>query len=101
MAIISFTFVQNFEQMKIVFFKTPKPKAFEYKPLYYDEVKERKEKRRQELEKSGTGDTSFIRGEIDRRWRKVDRQNRNKARGLNLLVYLAIAALLAYFIFFV
>jgi hypothetical protein len=101
MAIISFTFVENIQQMKIVFFKTPKPKAFEYKPLYYDEEKERKEKRRQELEKSGTGDTSFVRGEIDRRWRREDRQNRSKSRGINLLVYAVIAALLIYFIFFV
>ncbi|HZK09109.1 MAG TPA: hypothetical protein VFC92_13055 [Bacteroidales bacterium] len=87
--------------MKIVFFKTPKPKAFEYKPLYYDEEKERMETRRRELEKSGTGDTSFVRGEMDRRWRRMDRQNRSKARGANLLVYVIIVALLVYFIFFV
>jgi hypothetical protein len=87
--------------MQIVFLRRPKPKAFEYKPLYYNEEKERQEKRRQALEKSGTGDTGFVRGEIDRRWRKVDRQNRSKARGVNLLVYLVIVALLVYFIFFV
>ena len=87
--------------MQIVFLRRPKPKSFEYKPLYYNEEKERQEKRRQELEKAGTGDTNFMRGEIDRRWRKVDRQNRSKARGANLLVYLVIAALLVYFIFFV
>jgi hypothetical protein len=87
--------------MQIVFLRRPKPKAFEYKPLYYNEEKERQEKRRQELARSGTGDTSFVRSEIDRRWRKVDRQNRSKARGFNLLVYLLIVALLVYFIFFV
>ncbi|OYT12815.1 MAG: hypothetical protein B6I19_08280 [Bacteroidetes bacterium 4572_114] len=85
--------------MKIVFFKTPKPKQFDYKPRYYDEEKERKEKRRKEMEQSGQGDTSFMRSEIDRRWRTIDRKNRNKARGINLLIYLAIIALLVYFIF--
>ena len=86
--------------MRIVFFKTPRPKHFEYKPRYYDEEKERKEKRLNEMEKSGQGDTSFMRGEIDRRWRKIDRKNRDKARGINLLVYLVIIALLVYFVFF-
>ncbi len=85
--------------MKIVFFKTPKPKQFDYKPRYYDEEKERKEKRRKEMEQSGQGDTSFMRSEIDRRWRTIDNKNRNKARGINLLIYLAIIALLVYFIF--
>jgi len=87
--------------MQIVFFRRPKPKQFDYKPRYYDEEEERKEKRRKELEKSGKGDTSFIRGEIDRRWRKSDRQNRQKAKGINLLVYLVVIALLVYFMFFV
>ncbi len=87
--------------MQIVFFKTPKPKHFDFKPRYYDEEKERKEKRRKELENAGKGDTSFMKGEIDRRWRRTDRQNRQKAKGINLLVYLVIIALLVYFMFFV
>jgi len=87
--------------MKIVFFRTPKPRQFEYKPRYYDEEEERLQKRRQEMEKSGHGDTSFIKSEIDRRWRRIDRKNRNKARGINLLIYLIIIALLVYFLFFV
>jgi hypothetical protein len=87
--------------MQIVFFKRPKPNQFNYKPRYYDEEKERKEKRRKELEMSGSGDTSFMQSEIDRRWRRADRKNHEKARGINLLIYLAIIALLVYFMFFV
>jgi len=87
--------------MQIVFFKTPKPKQFEYKPRYYDEEAERKEKRRKEIEDAGKGDTSFMKSEIDRRWRRIDKKNRGKARGINLLIYLVIIALLVYFMFFV
>jgi adenine-specific DNA methylase len=86
--------------MQIVFFRRPKPKQFEYKPRYYDEEEERLRKRREEMEKSGHGDTSFMQSEIDRRWRRLDKKNRSKSRGLTLLVYLVIAALLVYFIFF-
>jgi hypothetical protein len=87
--------------MQIVFFKRPKPKQFDYKPRYYDEEKERKEKRRKEMEQSGTGDTSFMKGEMNRRWRRDDKKNRDKARGINLLIYIAIIGLLVYFMFFV
>ncbi len=86
--------------MQIVFFKTSKPNQFDYKPRYYDEEKERKEKRRKEIEQSGQGNTSFLRSEIDRKWRRIDRKNRGKARGINLLIYLAIIALFVYFMFF-
>ncbi len=90
---------QNFSAMQIVFFRRPKPKQFDYKPRYYDEEKERKEKRRKELEQSGSGDTSFMKSEINWRWRRIDKKNRGKARGINLLIALAIIALLVYFIF--
>lgn len=86
--------------MQIVFFKTPKPKQFEFKPRYYDEEKERKEKRRKQMEQSGQGNTSFMRSEIDRKWRNIDRKNRGKARGINLLIYLAVIAMFVYFMFF-
>jgi len=87
--------------MQIVFFKTPKPKQFDFKPRYYNEEEERKEKRRKEMEQSGTGDTSFMKGEMNRRWRRADKKNHDRARGINLLVYIAIIGLLVYFVFFV
>nr|NQU93234.1 hypothetical protein [Bacteroidota bacterium] len=87
--------------MQIVFFKRPKPKQFDYKPRYYDEEKERIEKRRKELENAGKGDTAFLKSEIDRRWHRIDRKNREKSKRINLLVYLIIIAILLYFLFFV
>ncbi len=92
--------------MQIVFFRRPKPRQFDYKPRYYDEEKERLEERRKQLEKAesgggGSGGTGMLRGEIQRRWRVADRRNRTRAKGVNVLVFLVIAALLIYFIFFV
>jgi hypothetical protein len=89
--------------MQIVFFKRPKPRQFDYKPRYYDEEKERREERRkafEEAEKGGTSSTT-LRRNIDVRWRKADRRNRQRAKSVNLLVYVVIVALLVYFMFFV
>jgi len=87
--------------MQIVFFKRPQPRQFDYKPRYYDEEKERKEKRRKAIEEGDTGNPENFKQDMQRRWRRVDKQNRNKSRGVNLLIYLIVAALLVYFVFFV
>jgi hypothetical protein len=87
--------------MQIVFFKSNKPKRFDYKPRYYDEEKERREELRRKSEGTSTGGSSDLRLEISRRWRTADRKNRRTAKGINLLVYLVIATLLVYFVFFV
>ncbi len=87
--------------MQITFFRTPKPKQFDYKPRYYDEEKERQEQRRKELMEAGQGNTINIRRQIERRWRREDRQNRDKSRRMNVLVYILIAVILIYFMFFV
>jgi hypothetical protein len=87
--------------MQIVFFKRQKPRHFEYKPRYYDEEKERREKRQKLIDNPETRDTSMIKMEIDRRWRRIDRTNRAKAKGINLLVYIIIVGLIVYFMFYV
>lgn len=90
--------------MQIVFLKRGKPKEFNYKPRYYDEEKEKMEKRRKQLEQSNkesSTDDEHLRLEMDRKWRKIDRSNHNKARGINIFIFLVIAAILIYFIFFV
>lgn len=86
--------------MQIVFFKRAKPRQYDYKPRHWDEEKERQEQRRKRLQEGGTTVGEGIRSEIDKRWRRIDRTNRNKAKGINLIVFLVIAALLVYFVFF-
>jgi hypothetical protein len=87
--------------MKIVFFRTPKPRQFSYPPRYYDEEKERWEMRKKELGLGGEGNTDF-RSMISNNWRRVrksDRSRKKKAE-MSVLVYLFIVAILIYFIFF-
>ncbi len=88
--------------MKIVFFRTPKPRQFSYPPRYYDEEKEHWEMRRKELGLSDSGDTDFktMLSNNWRRMRKSDRSRKKKAE-MSVLVYLFIVAILIYFIFFV
>jgi hypothetical protein len=87
--------------MKIVFFRTPKPKQFSYPPRYYDAEKERWEQRKKELGLSSDGQTDFG-SRITSNWnrfRKGDRKRKRKAE-MSVLVYLLIVAVLIYFIFF-
>lgn len=87
--------------MQIVFFKRPKPRQFDYKPLYYDEEKERKEERRKALADAERGIKTNLKRDIDLRWRRIDRRNRHRSKSINLLIYLVVVALLIYFMFFV
>jgi hypothetical protein len=87
--------------MKIVFFKTPKPRQFNYPPRYYDAEKEHWEMRRRELGLSSDGKNDF-RSSINASWgrlRKKDRSNKKKAE-MSVLIYLLIVVALIYFIFF-
>jgi hypothetical protein len=89
--------------MRLSFFKLPKAKAFDYKPLYYDPKKDveinstlKKETNRTEELKSG------LKAEMHEKW-AIGRHKGSQARGFinsrNVLIYLAIALMLLYFIF--
>ena len=87
--------------MKIVFFRTPKPKRFSYPPRYYNEEKERWEQRKKELGLSGEGKTDFS-SRISSNWKRIRRSDRTRKRKaeMSVLIYLFIVAILIYFIFF-
>jgi hypothetical protein len=86
--------------MKFVFFRTSKPKAFEYKPLYYDAEKEEREQRKKDL---GLGDSSdhksFYRGELQRKWRRGRTDTKKNSR-IRTMIYFAILLFAVYYIFF-
>lgn len=86
--------------MKITFFRTPKPKQFNYPPRYYDAEKERREQRRKEL--GLTGEKPDFKSQISANWgryKRHDKQRKQKAE-ISVIVYLLIVALLIYLIFF-
>lgn len=87
--------------MKIVFFRIPKPKQFNYPPRYYDEEKERMEQRKKELGISPDGKADF-KSQVGASWRRLRKSNksRQKKASMSVLIYLMIVAMLIYFIFF-
>jgi len=86
--------------MKFVFFKSPKPKAFEYKPLYYDPEKEKRELRKKELGLAESTDhKSFFRGELKSKWKRGS-TNDKKSSKKRTTIYLVILLIAVYYIFF-
>ena len=88
--------------MKIVFFKIPKPKRFAYPPRYYNEEKERLERRKKELDRYSNGKNLDFETNVRENWkrfRKSDKDRQKKAN-MSVLMYLIIAAILIYFVFF-
>ncbi len=88
--------------MRITFFKTPRPKEFNYIPRYYDQQKEEAEERRRRIEKelgmSGEGGfrTSITRGSMQRRM--TDKRKANRTSVIRLLLIVGILMLLAYYL---
>ncbi|MBK6963753.1 MAG: hypothetical protein IPH20_07315 [Bacteroidales bacterium] len=85
--------------MKIVAFKTSKPKQFNYKPLYYDQQKEEMEERLKKYSEPEQSDINRFRSKIRETWRVKEKKN-FKLSKMTLYVYLIGSILLIYFIFF-
>ena len=88
--------------MKIVFFKTPKPKQFNYKPIYYDAEREALEERKRQLG-IGTvdGKNPDLKTMLARNWRRRGRDTeRKKSSRMSLLIFLIISLFLIYVFFF-
>lgn len=89
--------------MRITFFKTPRPKEFNYMPRYYDERKEEADERQKRIEKelsaSNNGEyvSGITRGSMQRRF--AERRRGKRSSTIRLLVIIAILFLLTYFLF--
>ncbi|MCF8386632.1 MAG: hypothetical protein K9G58_12230 [Bacteroidales bacterium] len=87
--------------MKIVFFKRPRPKQFNYQPLYYDKEKDEREQRKKDLGYTDSKDKSEqFRAELRRKWRHEREAKKRRSSELRTVLYLAIAGMAIYFIFF-
>jgi len=94
--------------MKIVFFKRPKPKRFNYRPRYWDPEQEEFEKRKRELDGVGPDERTDdevkddLKRQMETRWRRrhipdnVGRAN----PWMRLFIYALIIFFSIYFIFF-
>jgi hypothetical protein len=88
--------------MRITFFKTPRPKEFNYIPRYYDERKEEMEERKKRIEqelglnKGKDYKHGITRGAMTRRM--TERRKSNRSSVIRLLVIIAILLILTYYL---
>jgi len=87
--------------MNFFFFRRPKPRTFNYRPMYYDPAKEEAEQRKKALNSLQDGDLrEHMRSEIRRRW-KVERKDSAKKKYLfRMLFYIIFAVFAIYLIIF-
>jgi len=87
--------------MNIFFFKRPKPRPFNYKPIYYDPEKEEAEERKKSLNALQDKDPrEHMRAEIRRKW-KVERKSTDKKNEIfRIFFYILLAGFAIYLIFF-
>lgn len=85
--------------MKIVAFKTRKPKQFNYKPLFYDKKKEEMEERLKKYAEPEQQLAERMRMRMKETWRIRDTKN-NLISKRTLYLYLIGVILIIYFIFF-
>lgn len=88
--------------MKIVAFKTGKPRQFNYRPVYYNKEKEEMEERIKLLTKESDSDEVELekfRSKIKQAWgtREVKAK---QMRGKTLYIYIIAVLALVYYIFF-
>ncbi len=89
--------------MRFVFFKTPRPKQFTFKPRHFDEEKERFERRKAELGlNSELSHRESMRAQMHNRWQRGG--SFRGASNLSRLLYFAFYAFVivggVYLIFF-
>ncbi len=87
--------------MKFVGFSVRKPKAFNYKPRYYDEKKERIEelKKKYSGEKSEEGLSPDFKERLRTSWHIKEKRIGTVSKG-TMLIYLVLVLLFLYLIFF-
>lgn len=87
--------------MNIVFFRRPKPRQFNYKPIYYDPAKEEAEERKKNPGlQQGDEHRERFRATMRRSWKGDQPPGGNRISATRIFVYAFIAVLSIYFIFF-
>ncbi|MBK7027937.1 MAG: hypothetical protein IPH45_01420 [Bacteroidales bacterium] len=89
--------------MKLVGFKTVKPRQFNYKPLFYNKEQEEFEQRlhRARLAGENNDETSQLREKMHQSWKLKEKMERKQSGTRKLIIALFLALLLLYFIFVV
>ena len=88
--------------MALTFFKTPRNKKYNYRPVYYDKKKEEsKERLESTIKDKDDGDyESALRAKMQNRWKRTAGAKEKKTSNTRLVVIILAITLLLYWIFF-
>lgn len=88
--------------MKLIGIRTPKPREFSYKPLYYNPVKEAQENRLkyQDIKDGAPGSELRMRLRLRMNREKLDERIRKRSRMMSNLFTLVLLLLVQNYIFF-
>lgn len=89
--------------MALIGFRTPKPRQFNYRPLFYNKQEEEFEgklkKAREGTQEEETGD---LRQKIEQTWKRRRNAQQNSFKNMrSLAIAIALVCLLLYLIFFI
>ncbi len=88
--------------MALTFFKIPRNKKFNYRPVYYDQKKEEREKRQKAALEENSGDyEKALRDRLQMRWKRTSGVRSRRASNQRLLIIFVVMFLLLYLIFFI
>jgi hypothetical protein len=88
--------------MKLIGFRTPKPRKYSYKPVYYDPVKDVRNNLLAEpdIKKDGSHDSELrMRMRLRMNRKKLDERIRKRSRKMSILFTLLLLFLVLYYIF--
>ncbi len=86
--------------MALTFFKTPRNKQFNYRPVYYDKKKEEREKREKAALEEDTDDyAAALRERLNMRWKRTAGSRSRKASNQRIFVILIVMVALLYLIY--
>jgi cytochrome c-type biogenesis protein CcmH/NrfG len=87
--------------MKFIGIRTPKPRKYSVKPVFYDPVREAQENRLKELGTSDALPGSELRMRMQLRMnrKKLDERIRKRSRSMSILFTLLLLLLILYYIF--
>jgi uncharacterized membrane protein len=88
--------------MKLIGFKTIKPRKFNYKPQFYSPEQEEFEQRlhRSRLSEQPDPEHEVLRIKMQQSWKLKEQREKKRAGIRNLMIALFLIILLIYFIFF-
>jgi hypothetical protein len=88
--------------MKLIGIRTPKPRKYSYKPIYYDPVKEDRENRFKEsgFSDNQVGNELRMRMRLRMNRKKLDERIRKRSRMMGILFTVLLLLIIVYYIFF-